>query len=395
MSKRSPKGSGTIYFREDRGKWCAQVITGLNPKNGKYIRKTIYGQTQSDVIKQKKKLESKIEGGMFLQPTSYTVATWMDQWLSMIKISVEPSTYNTYESICRIHIKPTLGKFKLEKLTGQQVQQLINEKYNPSEGSIGLSRRTVKYISQTLYAAMRKAKAQQLIIFNPAADIELPKNRARGLRKKAFTAEEMNAFLKGTKESPHYYLWLIAFTTGFRRGELLGLQWADVDFESSRITLSRQVLLEGNVLTVKSHLKTYNSAATVMVMPLVIETLKEYRLKQSEAFLKVGQKIEDTDFIFCSSEKNPLRPDSITGAFKSAVKRCSLRNELSLHGTRHTFATLSTNVGMNLTKLQQLMRHDDVTVTSEYIDKMQDESFRSEIQKINDSFTTILSNQTK
>ena len=77
------------------------------------------------------------------------------------------------------HIKPSLGNIKLEKLNVARIQMLINDKFTPADGSKGLSRRTVKYIKQTLHTALQKAKAVQLISYNPAEDVELPKDKEK------------------------------------------------------------------------------------------------------------------------------------------------------------------------------------------------------------------------
>ena len=112
MAKHNAKGTGTIYFREDRQKWCAQVVTGINTKTGGYIRKTVYGNTQAEVVQKKKDIESKSAIGMYKTSTSYTLDAWLTQWLDMIKINVEPNTYALYELIVRVPYQAVFRKYQ-------------------------------------------------------------------------------------------------------------------------------------------------------------------------------------------------------------------------------------------------------------------------------------------
>jgi integrase len=390
MAKRTTKGYGTIYYREDRKKYCAQVIIGINPDTGKYIRKTLYHEDHKELVKQKKALEAKVQLGLYGVSKNYTVASWLDEWLKAIKVSKEPSTYESYESICRVHLKPALGTIALDKLTNMQIQKLVNEKFSPADGSKGLSKRTTRYIRQTLYKALEKAKAQNLIISNPAASIELAEDKETSPRNKAFSAEEMQIFLKRTEETPYYYIWFIAFMTGFRRGEILGLQWQDINYENNSISLLRQVYFDNGKVIIKPKLKTPGASTKVVVMPLVVEAIKEYRSLRRSFFAQIGLSMNDSDLIFCHPDGSPLRPDTVTAAFKKAVVKFGLRKELTLHSTRHTFATISSDIDINLKKLQQLLRHEELTMTSSYIDKSKDEAMKREISKINEAFSSLL-----
>ena len=222
--------------------------------------------------------------------------------------------------------------------------------------------------------------------------LNYPKIKKKPIREKAFSADEMVLFLNGTEENPYHYLWLIAFLTGFRRGELLGLKWADVNFDSCKIRLHRQVVIENNKRVVKDQLKTAGSSATVVVLPLVLSALESYKIKNSELLLKFGVKIQDSDFIFRDIEGNPFRPDVISHNFSKAVKKLGLRAELTMHSTRHTFATLCADINIDSKKLQAFMRHDDIKTTMHYVGTMSDKGFTSEAEKINSAFSDILTN---
>jgi integrase len=366
-------------------------MIGYNPKNGRPIRKTVYGELQKDVVAAMKTISAKIENGTYQHKTKYTVATWLDQWLKNIMFSIEPATYKTYEVISRVHIKPAVGSIKLEKLKSQDIQNLINLKHTSGRADRkpgGLGHRTLCYIKLTLNCAMSQAVKQQIIVFNPVAGITMPKKTKTDLRSKAFTHDELKIFLDGTKGSEYYQAWRFAFLTGLRRGELLGLKWKDVDFMSNQIVLKRQIVMEGNLIVCKEQLKTAASSATIVVTSPAIETLKKHKLDQSEDLLKIGEIIKEDDYIFCKFDRSPYRPDTFTTSFSNAVAKLNLRKGLSLHSTRHTFATMASDAGVDIKKLQLFMRHTDIKVTAGYMNP-ETKVLEKEIEKFGDSFNVL------
>jgi integrase len=383
MTKRKSNGEGTIYFRKDRQQYCGQIVTGINPKTGKLIRKTVYGKTRSEVIKKKKALESQLITGTYRGPTDYTVESWLNHWVeNNVKNRLSAKSYEMYKYIIRVHLIPALGTVKLEDVTTEMIENLLNKKMNPADGSRKLKMRTVYYIKQTLNAAMKKAKRNKLISYNMVEDVDLPAIPKPRPTEKAMTTEEMTTFIRGTQESPYHTIWEIGFLTGFRRGELLGLKWTDIDFKASVINLRRQVVLIDSKPVVTDDLKTTGSAQEIVVLPIAIDKLRQHKLKQRELFLKLGIQLDEDDLVFTNYTKNPMRPDVISHAFTRERKRLGLREGLSMHGTRHTFATLSAESGMETMKLKDLMRHADISTTMGYVGTMKSDSYRAELTKL-------------
>jgi integrase len=182
--------------------------------------------------------------------------------------------------------------------------------------------------------------------------------------------------------------------TGFRRGELLGLKWKDVDFENCRINLCRQVVLDGNNRPIITDvLKTEGSSQEISVMPIVIERLRKCKLKKSEFLLKLSLKIDEDDLIFSTYDRHPYRPDVVSHRFTAERKRLGLRDGLSMHSTRHTFATLGVEVGIQTPKLMDLMRHSDIKITMGYVDRMKDSSYKIELEKLSKAVESIFDEQ--
>ncbi|MGV8078217.1 MAG: site-specific integrase [Methanosarcina sp.] len=383
MANEKIRGNGSIHYRADRKMYCGQLTIGIKPITGGPDRRTMYGKKKKDVQKKMDELKSSIIMGTYQSRTSYTVGSWLDYWL---ETCVEPVlSYKScilYSYIIRVHLKPAFGSTQLEKLTANMIENLLRNKLRPTDNSKGLKIRTVNYIRQTLRTSLKEAKAQGLININVAESARLPKNAKEPHKEKAFTLEEMQLFIDGSKDSPYHFIWEVAFLTGLRRGELLGLKWKDIDFDNCRIKLSRQVILEYCKPVLTEFLKTEGSSQEILVLPIVIERLKLCRLKQKEGLLKLGMTLEDDDLVFTTHTKLPYRPDVISHIFTQQRKKLGLRDGLSMHSTRHTFATLGIEYGIEATKMKDFMRHTDLSTTMGYVGKMKDSSYKMELEKL-------------
>lgn len=390
------KGTGTIYYRADRNQYCGQVIIGTDPKTGKPIRKTLYAKRKKDLQAKIDLLKSTIVTGTYRGPTEYTVGSWLDYWIeNYVKSRLSSKSYEMYTYIIRVHLKPAFGGIKLEDLKTEMIEKMLDSKMYPKDGKKGLKIRTIRYIKQTLTTSLRKAVRRHLINYNVAEEAELPVHIDQPRIERAFTLEEMQCFIKGTADCPYHNIWDIGFLTGLRRGEILGLKWKDIDFENCRINLCRQVVLQNNKPILTDSLKTEGSSQEILVMPLVIERLKLYKLKQREELLKLSITVEEDDLIFTSYTKLPFRPDVISHIFTEQRKMLGLRDGLSLHSTRHTFATLGIESGMETPKMKDFMRHTDLATTMGYVGKMKDTSYRTELEKLSKTVESIFDDAPK
>lgn len=124
-TKRNAKGGGTIRKRAD-GRWEARFSMGFDPKTGKQIQKSVYGQTQKEVRQKLSAALTELDSGTYITPTSMKLGAWLDQWLQAYTGNVKPATKGAYEEHIRVHIKPYLGEVKLAKLTAPMVQNVYN-----------------------------------------------------------------------------------------------------------------------------------------------------------------------------------------------------------------------------------------------------------------------------
>lgn len=381
---RAANGCGSVYQRKDRKGYFADVPIGINPTTGRVKTKTLHASTQSEVVRLKKDLESKLTMGTYRPSMGYTVGSWLDEWLAFKKPLIGYKSYEMYELFIRLHIKPTLGLIKLEKLETGHIQKLLQNKLYPTDGTKPLAFRSGIAIKQTLHIALKKAAAQHLISSNPADNVEMRRSGLKPIIHKAFTLPEMLMFLSETTNNPYHYVWQIAFLSGIRRSELLALRWDDIDFEKGTIRIDEQVTCLNGLTFV---LKTLLSTATIPVLPTVIDILKQYKHERRVEFLKYGISIDDNDLIFSKQDKSLISPGIVSKSFRKERLRLQLRSELTFHSTRHTYCTLGLQFGMEVPKMMALMRHSDISTTMMYASKMEDDSYRAELAKMQAGLT--------
>ena len=213
----------------------------------------------------------------------------------------------------------------------------------------GLSVKTVGNIRTMLYSAFEKAVAEHLILTNPVSGCKLPKREKPEM--KTMAIEDLGKFFEEAKSCGKFEFYYVDFSTGLRRGELLGLKWEDVDFEHSTITVKRQVIrVQGHIE--EGPLKTKNAYRTIAIGDDVVAILKDLQEREGDK----------SPYIFPSPNGGPQDPDSVLPMFKRMLKRCGI-DPIRFHDIRHTFATVAIAEGVDCKTLSAMLGHYSVAFT--------------------------------
>ena len=285
-----------------------------------------------------------------IRTEQYTVGQWMDVWFeNCAKIKVRPSSHKTYRGYIDNHIKPSIGKIPLGKLSSLDLQKLYKkllsggrvERVESKKQPKGLSAKTVRNINQVISSAMDFAVDQKLISTNPTNGCALPKLEHREM--KTLPAEQLASFLHEAKESGVFELYYIELATGLRRGELLGLKWEDIDLERGTIQVRRQIArIDGKV--VEAPLKTKNSYRSLSIGTDAVEILRNQQKKTS------------SEYVFPSPAGGPISPDSVLHMLHRVLKRAGLP-KIRFHDMRHTFATVALQNGVDIKTVSGMLGH--------------------------------------
>ena len=368
MSKKRGNGEGSIYRRKD-GRWVGQytIYTATGPKY-----RYLYGKTRAAVAEKLTKAMADRNGGLIFDAGNLTVGEYLDRWLSdSVRGTVRISTFERHEGIIRLHIKPSLGRVWLKKLTPAHVRGLHREKLDA-----GLAPATVCKIHSTLHKALSQAVSDGIVPRN-AADVKAPRPTPEEMRPLSET--EVRAFLDVARESGDRFeaLYVLAITTGLRRGELLGLRWDDVSMERSTLRVGRALVRTGGSHTL-GETKTRRGRRQINLTPRTVSTLKAHRKKQLEEKIKLTGLYKDHGLIFATRVGTPINPENLVNrSFKPLLERASLP-EIRFHDLRHTCATLLLGRGVHPKLVQELLGHATIAMTldtySHYMPSMGDQA---------------------
>lgn len=192
-------------------------------------RRTVYGDSFEEVRRKLNEILNEIAKGAYIEPNKYSVEKWLRDWLELYALpTVKRSTYISYEGYVRLHLVPELGQVKLTSLSTENLQRFFKKK-SGSGTKGGLAPKTLRNIYNMLHAALDQAVTDRKIIRNPILGVKLPKVKAKEMR--VLSPEEQTALQEAVSraEEIHAYGITFAVNTGLRLGELLGLQWKDVN----------------------------------------------------------------------------------------------------------------------------------------------------------------------
>lgn len=392
MAGRRGNGEGTIYRRND-GTWCGMLTNGRDPSTGKLKRVTYYGKTRSEVADKIYKAQSEIKTGIFIEPTKVKLAEWLDTWMKdYMKPKLRPTTFESYEYIVRIHLKPEIGNMMLRDLRPEHLQKLYNDKFERGklDGEGGLSSRSVRYIHMVLHNSLDQAIKNQLIGHNVSEATTLPRQTKKDIR--VFSIEEQYKFITVLENERLSTAFKLDLATGLRLGELLALKWQDVALENESLSVKRSLkrvkLFEGekNSEIIFQEPKTKSGKRNIPLIPTIIEELKEHRKRQDDEKAFAGTSYEDNGLVFCTELGKPIEPRNMIRKFYKLVEDANLALT-NFHALRHTFATRALESGMNPKVLQEILGHSSITMTMDIYSHAMPDFKKSSIMKMDYLFS--------
>jgi integrase len=346
-------GEGSITRHKKSGLYMARY-TIQTPTGTK--RKTIYGKEREEVADKLIEALSNRNKGLVFDADNLKLGEYLGRWLSdSVRDTVRLTTFERYEQVVRLHIRPVLGKVKLKNITSAHVRGLYRQKLDA-----GLSPRSVQYVHVTLHKALKQAIADGLIPRNVTEAVKPPQVRREEMQ--PLTAEQVKVLFQAAKGDRLEALYVLAVTTGLRQGELLGLRWDDIDLEVGTLQV-RRTLTTAKGGPVLSAPKTKGSRRTVKLSPTALEALRSHLARQLEEIDRVGSLWREKGLIFAAEVGEPLRRQYVTARrFKPLLRRAGLP-EIRFHDLRHTCATLLLSENVNPKVVSEMLGHATIAIT--------------------------------
>ena len=177
----------------------------------------------------------------------------------------------------------------------------------------GLSPATVRYVHAVLRKALADAVRRNQLTRNVADAADAPRQTRPQIR--TWSARELRAFVSHVEGDRLYAAYVVAGTTGMRRGEVLGLRWQDVDLDTARVSIVRSLTVVGGYKAEFSEPKTAHGRRMIALDPATVAALREHRERQMLERALMGEAYEDEDLVFCREDGTPLHPDAFSDAF--------------------------------------------------------------------------------
>ena len=357
MAKKRANGEGNIRKRKD-GRWEGRYTVGHDPETGKAIIKNVLGKTQAECkAKLSAALES-VKGIDVSRADEYTVATWLRSWYDIYaKPNIRVATADRYHLMVEQYTIPRIGNIKLTKLTAHDLQKLYKELMEngridrkSGHGNPGLSSTTVRSLHLMLHNAFERAVKERLIPRNPTEDCIAPK--VQKIEMQILPPVHIKDYLDAADRRgllPMFYLELV---TGLRKGELVALQWSDLDEANCTISVSKQASWDTEHQLILSRPKTGNSIRKVSIPQDAVELLKQEHAKHP-----------DNPWMFPSGRTGEMyHPDSVITLHKRILKDAGLEH-IRFHDLRHTFATMALQNGVDVKTVSSMLGHYDAGFT--------------------------------
>lgn len=283
-----------------------------------------------------------------------TLGCWLRYWLER---EVAPARASTtvygYRNIVERHLVPALGSVALAALT----PAMISDYYHQLSAQKGLSPNTVRKHHVLLHTALQQAVRRGLLPYNPTQLLVIP--RPTPVNPRYYTPLQLSRLLLEVEGHPLELPVKLACFLGLRRSELLGLRWRDVDLDAGLLSV-RQVRTTAGHLVVEKQPKTWGSCRTLSILPLaglmtLLCQLHQHRMLQ-------GIPCGPDDLLVLNARNQPYHPNVLSAAFSAFTTSRGLP-AITLHGLRHTFASMASNARVPLYQISRAMGHSSPSTT--------------------------------
>lgn len=374
---------GTVYRRKSDGRWVGSVDLGFDT-NGKRKRRVIYGNSEKEAQRKINEILFAVQTGEYITPAKDTFINFLieyhcssagyDMWkcddMHPIKAKWEPTTSALYKMYIDVHFMPYFKDMKLIDIRPMHLEKFYNYKMNSNRGDVApLSNNTVRKFNAFFKAAFNYAIKNGIINKNPAVNIDF------GVKDKyqpvIYNEEQFRYLLDSVSGSDDEIPILLAGACGFRRGEIFGLYWRDIDLKKRTVSIKQTDVRFDKY--VEKRPKTVTSSRTLKIPEYVVFVLDDYIKKNGGYALNKDQKVI-----------TKWKPDSYSKHFTKLLSDLKMPH-IRLHDLRHYNAVIMCKYGVSDKVAAERLGHSTVATLREVYQHVladMDESASNEINEM-------------
>lgn len=357
------------------------------------IRKSFYGSTKLEVRQKAKEYLQKIENG-YREPKKITLNDYIQYWLTTYKLNkIEPSSYTRLYRVYECQLRDTIGRKMIGNVTMHDIQKLIDEHANPSDGKTKpLALSGLKRILHLLRPCLEMAVSEGIICKNPCDNVTLPVESCIEIQTKkqtTMTDSEIEEFKKAAlskyKTTDEYksrdaIVLLIMLNLGLRVGEMIALEWDDINLDDKLVYINKTVQSNIKNFTgtgksqysrIKKSTKTHSGVRVIPINDSVADyfvRLKEYDIRNRI----ISQYVCATHVGTQNTARNLQR------SLDRMISYTSINKNITLHTLRHTFGSTMLRRGVNIEVVSKLMGHANINITyTKYIHVIQEQKAKA------------------
>lgn len=376
------------YSTKSGTRYAVRLYVSID-ENGRqkyYVKKGFKTEKEAKLHEARKKIE--IEDIGFKKPSDDSFKAIYDDWLPTYRNRVQETTFQRTTDIFRLHILPNLGNKKVSAITPVYCQKMINE-----WASYYTNIKQLKSYSSQIF---EHAIFSELLQRNPMQNVKLPKKQKKESNN-YFNLDELKQFMKILhKEEPlkHVLIFQLLIATGVRKGELTAIRWSDIDFEEKLLNVGKSyatIKNEDNEATRKTKRikKETKNTSSNRLLPLDNQTLamlQQWRTIQAKELLLLGINTNNPNqlvFTYVNADgdiNQPLHADYANYIMKRLEKKYQLKH-VTIHGLRHTHATLLLESGANIKEIQDRLGHKNAETTLNTYSHVTEKAQRNAVEK--------------
>lgn len=306
-----------------------------------------------------------------------TLADWLESWMdNIVRPTRAETTVYGYQKIIDNHILPALGHIPLLKLTPMDIQQY----YIQVQQSANLSSNTLRRHHDLLSSALRSAVRQDKLLTSPIDKVEPPRPKQK--EASYYRPEELKRLFALVEGHPLELCVKLAGSLGMRREEICGLKWECVDFQR-QILFIREARTAYGATVVQKETKNRSSVRTLFLPDDVVRLLRKEQALQ-EDWLRKGKLKQASQYVVLNYKGVPYSPNALSVAFTRFVRNNSLP-PVTLHGLRHSFATVASFQGVPLFDIGKALGHATPATTGKIYTHLVDQTHEDTLLKVYDA----------
>lgn len=361
---------GTVRYNDKKKFWEARYDAGYDG-DGKRIQKYKGGFKREKEAKiYLTEQEASINRGTYIEPQNMFLFQYLNNWLEDKKDNLSPTSYTGYEVNIRCHINPYIGGIRLQDVRAAHIKdlykQLKKDRKIKVEGEIRnfkkLSGTSIRYVHRVLSKALEDAYKEETIAKNPAKLVSPPPKEK--FKAEFLPANQIKELLDKFQDDEMFMPVYLSVILGLRRGEALGLQWQDINFDERIIHIRNNYIIDDGKPTLDDKTKTETSTRDIVVTERIIKTLKDHQRKQKKMKLQLGQAYHINNFVCTWADGRPFSPSHVSRGFNLRTKKYGLP-VIRFHDLRHSNASLMISQNVPMKGASDRLGHSTIVITND------------------------------